>query len=545
MLKQIRIEAGLGNPPREYTNNDPEAANFMIKHALKFEAKRPHEFVDDIRNIVETQYRNEDRAVFGKGPYEVRPEFQHLAVDEKQWGSLSHEERKSRLEKYVNSGMDCKKDLSKCKRKDRDDSSNPSTPVISMTASRTGISTMPMSVLQILFDKADKLATTQNNVIPKPGASDGSYVVAGYGNTTHSVTPGKGGSLKCDRSCINASTGICEHVIAVAHVRGSLDDFVQWFKRAKKGPKVMDMALGSGPQNAGKKPSRRKRTNKKKALVIETVDMFADNDNDLSTQGIPSLPVQQQSSSAGVQQPSLSMPLQQPSIFMPCQQPLYSASLRQPSPSMPIQQPSIFMPCQITSSAVPFQQHVPASSIRQAPPYAQQLPNVVWSQQTGATVPSQPLLSVNRTSVASPQLTLHRNDQGTSLPASARLVQQQSFFPPSTVPSQENLFKLKWVTGTTVSRCYGCGRDIENPPHSIPDDLVVVYRDHRQYRERETGQTRFTAEPQNVHFHLRIACIRARYPEFPASALVVPPNFRQHFRQEHVERLNAEFGLTI
>ncbi|CAB3986720.1 Hypothetical predicted protein [Paramuricea clavata] len=60
-----------------------------------------------------------------------------IAVDEKQWGSLSQEERKSRLEKYVNSGMDCKKDLSKCKRNDRDDSSTPSTPVISMTASRT------------------------------------------------------------------------------------------------------------------------------------------------------------------------------------------------------------------------------------------------------------------------------------------------------------------------------------------------------------------------------------------------------------------------
>ncbi|CAB3978995.1 Hypothetical predicted protein [Paramuricea clavata] len=93
--------------------------------------------VFDLDQCYNEIYQNEDRAVFGKGPYEVRPEFQHLAVDEKQWGSLSHEERKSRLEKYVNSGMDCKKDLSKCKRKDRDDSSTPSTPVISMTASRT------------------------------------------------------------------------------------------------------------------------------------------------------------------------------------------------------------------------------------------------------------------------------------------------------------------------------------------------------------------------------------------------------------------------
>ena len=246
---------------------------------------------------------------------------------------------------------------------------------------------------------------------------------------------------------------------------------------------------------------------------------------------MPSLPIQQQSSSsAGIQQPSLSMPLQQLSIFMPCPQPLYSASLQKPSPSMPLHQPSIFMPCQQTSPAVPFRQHVHASSNRQASPSAQQLPNVVSSQQTGATAPSQPLLSVNRTSVVTPQLTLHRNVQGPSLSASAPLVQQQSFFPPSTVPSQENLFRLKWVPGTTVSRCYGCDKHIENPP---------------QYRDKETGQIRFTAEPQNVHFHLRIACLRTQYPEFPASALVVPPNFLQYFRKEHVERLNAEFGWTI
>ena len=82
MLKPVRIEAGLGDPPKEYTNNDPEAANFMVKHALKFDSKRPHEFIDEIKNLIETQFRNEDRDVFGKGPCEIRPEFQHLAVND-------------------------------------------------------------------------------------------------------------------------------------------------------------------------------------------------------------------------------------------------------------------------------------------------------------------------------------------------------------------------------------------------------------------------------------------------------------------------------
>lgn len=54
MLKDVRIEAGLGDPPCEYVNNDPEAANFMIKHGLQFDSKKPHQFIQEIKNIVET-----------------------------------------------------------------------------------------------------------------------------------------------------------------------------------------------------------------------------------------------------------------------------------------------------------------------------------------------------------------------------------------------------------------------------------------------------------------------------------------------------------
>ena len=55
MLKPVRVDAGLGDPPVEYKNNDPESANFIIKHGLHFNASKPHEFVGKIKNIVETQ----------------------------------------------------------------------------------------------------------------------------------------------------------------------------------------------------------------------------------------------------------------------------------------------------------------------------------------------------------------------------------------------------------------------------------------------------------------------------------------------------------
>ena len=43
--------------------------------------------------------------------------------------------------------------------------------------------------------------------------------------------------------------------------------------------------------------------------------------------------------------------------------------------------------------------------------------------------------------------------------------------PPST--PGPNKFNLKWVSGTRVSKCYGCDMKISNPPEFVPDDLIV------------------------------------------------------------------------
>ena len=40
MITPVRRDAGLGDPPKEYTNNDVEAENCMIKYTLEFDAKK-------------------------------------------------------------------------------------------------------------------------------------------------------------------------------------------------------------------------------------------------------------------------------------------------------------------------------------------------------------------------------------------------------------------------------------------------------------------------------------------------------------------------
>lgn len=81
MIKPVRIDTGLGDLPSEYKNSDPKSANFLIKHGLHFDASKPLEFIHEIKNIIETQQRNEARAAFGMGPYRVRKEFSHLTVN--------------------------------------------------------------------------------------------------------------------------------------------------------------------------------------------------------------------------------------------------------------------------------------------------------------------------------------------------------------------------------------------------------------------------------------------------------------------------------
>ena len=68
MLCSIRVEAGLWDPPTEYTTNDVEAENFMIKHKLEFNPHNPTDFIEKLNELIDLQFRNKDRAIFDIGP---------------------------------------------------------------------------------------------------------------------------------------------------------------------------------------------------------------------------------------------------------------------------------------------------------------------------------------------------------------------------------------------------------------------------------------------------------------------------------------------
>ena len=566
-------------------NNDPESANFFIKHGLQFCAQKPHEFIKKIKDIVETQQRNEDRAVFGKGQYRLREEFEHLGVDDHHRSQLSHLQMKKKLSLYLRAGMKEKKDVMAEDPGDENEE-NRSISEFEKAVRSSNILNVPAPILDGMISKAGDLFSTPGNVIQTPGATDGSYVVAGSANRIHSVKPGKGGSWTCDRTCINRFTKMCEHTLAVAHVSGSLKEFLAWFGRTRKRPNMMGMIEDGGPKSAGRKPSTRKRSNAKSRPINEYIDLLdreehircesiAESAVDTSFPSMASFPFQQQrpaqpiASSSGIayRSPSQSssshlMSSQQQvrpmtscpgSVYRAPFQPRSTQSMSsqyqvRPTTSCPgsasrapFQPRSIqsmssqyqvrpTMSCPGSVSRFPFQSRSSHSmsspypvrpttccpgSVYRAPSHTSSVHSRLSSCQGTTTTPRQhyqrQLSGIARTPPtpvecyeSTPRLVSAAESlvNGISEPLASVSAANGSTSLPN-FWNDSNKFNLKWVSGTRVSKCYGCDGKINNPPEFLPDDLIIVYRDVREYRDRMTGQLQRSPSAQNVHFHLR------------------------------------------
>ena len=63
--------------PNQFTSNDLESGNFIIKHGINFYKQKSQEFLEKVKKeIINMQFRNENRVVFGKDSYELRKEFE-------------------------------------------------------------------------------------------------------------------------------------------------------------------------------------------------------------------------------------------------------------------------------------------------------------------------------------------------------------------------------------------------------------------------------------------------------------------------------------
>jgi len=67
MLKPVRREAGLGNPPLPFTTNASESVNAMLKRKVDYKKNELHVFINHLQQVVDEQEKEVERAVISRG----------------------------------------------------------------------------------------------------------------------------------------------------------------------------------------------------------------------------------------------------------------------------------------------------------------------------------------------------------------------------------------------------------------------------------------------------------------------------------------------
>ena len=101
MLSTIREECGLGSPPVPFTTNACETANSMLKNHTNYKKSEIFEFLQKLKELIVEQEREIERAIVGRGKYELRPQYRSFSVLESKWFVMSTSQRELHLQKVL------------------------------------------------------------------------------------------------------------------------------------------------------------------------------------------------------------------------------------------------------------------------------------------------------------------------------------------------------------------------------------------------------------------------------------------------------------
>ena len=250
MMKPVREEAGLGSPPEPFTTNASETVNSIIKSHVSYKPSQLMELTEKLREAIDEQEREVERAVIGRGKFRFKEEYQHLQVAETRWFKMKPEQRQAHLRKVATASVNTStSDISDDVTETGGDSSltkdvSPLSLSLDVSSVSEGIA-VPLPCLQGIWNKATELLNTPRAVTSAPGhPEEAKMVMSSSGQRPHLVLPCKGSRFKCDSDCLNfKSLGICSHTLVVAELNKSLQEFVTSFKKSKRKPSFSEVAV--------------------------------------------------------------------------------------------------------------------------------------------------------------------------------------------------------------------------------------------------------------------------------------------------------------
>lgn len=118
----------------------------------------------------------------------------------------------------------------------------------------------------------------------------------------------------------------------------------------------------------------------------------------------------------------------------------------------------------------------------------------------------------------------------------------------STLYETQPTFSLKYLQGTRIRSCYGCGNPIRSDLSYIPPpphDIVVSYKERRYYRDPASHELRLTQNEENTYYHMVRRCVLQKHPVFQSSMLKVPPAILSSLQDTHRTHIFEQFNLTV
>ena len=259
MLLPVRRKAGLKD--EFFYNNVQESSNFVYKSKVK-EMKvvegagyRPDpkctwsEAITVYGNIVQQSRRDIQRAVLGKGPYDLSTTHRHLAVTASSWSGMNRKERERHLAKL---GTSITEDV------EEDNKEEPLTQTEVIGSFKD--SGLP-EFLKRSWTNANKIVQL-NGIGSFPNDDSRRIVISLSGPLSHTVQIA-GKKLACVDCPRYSECGICAHTLAVAHHLDMLSSYVKSYQVP-----VEKMVRATIPNGAGKTDKERKNIRKSERKIL-------------------------------------------------------------------------------------------------------------------------------------------------------------------------------------------------------------------------------------------------------------------------------------
>ena len=249
MLRDLRRSAGLGSPPAIFTTNACESMNAVIKRKVDYKATEWPQFNESLKEIVEGQRDDAIRALSGRGRYRLCQDYQYLKIGPQEWAVMTPQQRQKVVNQFDSASLQSSRSAVQAARGSSVSTSEGSIKELCITPESTGIVSIPLATLRMIWAKATEYLCSKADVVPAPGSCLKARMVASRSaSAPHFVQALPSGQYVCDSNCLQwKSSHMCSHTVAVAALNEDLEAFINWYVTSNQGPNLTTLAVHGLP----------------------------------------------------------------------------------------------------------------------------------------------------------------------------------------------------------------------------------------------------------------------------------------------------------